>query len=114
MAWSRSRRPASIIVSPLYPRLRGSHIESLRLAPGAPGVGQTGVEAVAQLVGRHVGGGAPPPRDDDAGRGDARQPGEPEELPAHPHRSRRLRVVPDTALALDEAVATAATGDIWL
>jgi hypothetical protein len=77
-------------------------------------VRQALVEAVAQLVRRHLGGCATATSDDDAGGGDTRQAGESDELPAHGHRSRRLRTVSDSVLALDEAVATAATGDIWL
>jgi hypothetical protein len=54
------------------------------------------------------------PRDEDAGGGHARHAGEAEQLPAHPHRSRTLSAVTIGDLAFDEAVATAATGDIWL
>src|SRR5215210_4457480 len=56
----------------------------------------------------------PPASDDDAGGGDAGQSGESDELPGNAHRNRRLCGVNDGALSLDEAVATASTGDIWL
>jgi hypothetical protein len=72
------------------------------------------VQALAQLIRRDLGGGAPASRDDDAGGGDAGQAGQAEELPAQAHRCRRLRTVSETVLPLDEAVALAATGDIWL
>jgi hypothetical protein len=72
------------------------------------------VEAVAQLVGVVVVVRAPPAGDDDACRGHAREAGEADELPSRAHRLHRLRPVTDQALALDDAVATAATGDIWL
>jgi hypothetical protein len=72
------------------------------------------VEALAQLVGVVVAVRPAPAGDDDAGRGHAGQAGEPDELPGRAHRLRRLRAVTAQALALDDAVATAATGDIWL
>jgi hypothetical protein len=72
------------------------------------------VEAVAQLVGVIVVMRAAPPGDDDARRGHTRQAGESHELPARAHPLRRLRAVTEQPLALDDAVATAATGDIWL
>jgi hypothetical protein len=72
------------------------------------------VQAVAQLVGRDVGGRAAPACDHHAGGRHAREAGEAYELPGDAHRCRSLRTVSDTVLALDEAVATAATGDIWL
>jgi hypothetical protein len=72
------------------------------------------VEPGPQLVGvvgaRH----APPAGDDDPGRGHARQAGKAEELPGDPHRLRTLPGVSAAELDLDEAVATAATGDLWL
>jgi hypothetical protein len=77
-------------------------------------LGEALVKALAQLVRRDLGGRAAPPGDHDTGRGDPGQAGDAEELPAHGHRCRRLRTVTETVLALDEAVATAATGDIWL
>jgi hypothetical protein len=52
--------------------------------------------------------------DDHAGRGDAREAGDSEQLPARAHGSRTLPSVRETALELDEAIATAATGDVWL
>lgn len=53
-------------------------------------------------------------REDDAGRGDAAEAGDAEELPGNAarHGRRSVRGVP--TLTLDEAVATAATGDVWL
>jgi hypothetical protein len=58
--------------------------------------------------------GPAPAGDDHTGGGDAGQSGKSDELPGNAHRNRRLCRVNDTSLALDEAVATAATGDIWL
>ena len=52
--------------------------------------------------------------DDHARRGHPRESGESDELPGHAHRARRLWPVNDAALTLDDAVATASTGDIWL
>jgi hypothetical protein len=53
--------------------------------------------------------------EDYAGGGHPGETGEPDELPAHTHRFRRLLlVVSDTVLALADAVAAASTGDIWL
>jgi hypothetical protein len=72
------------------------------------------VEAGAQLVGVVVALRAAPTGDDHAGGGHAGQAGESDELPGRAHRLRRLRPVTDRTLALDDAVATAATGDIWL
>ena len=72
------------------------------------------MQALAQLAGVVLALGAPAAGDDDAAGRDARQAGEAEQLPGHAHRLRRLRSVTDAALALDEAVATAATGDLWL
>jgi len=74
------------------------------------------VQALAQL-GRVVGAlGAAPAGDDGAGRGDAGQAGQADELPGDPHGPYGTRVVgaDDGSLSLDDAVATAATGDIWL
>jgi hypothetical protein len=72
------------------------------------------VELLAQLVRRVLGRRAPLAGDDHAGGGDARQAGEPDQLPTRSHRLRRLPAVNPSTLDLDEAVATAATGDIWL
>jgi hypothetical protein len=72
------------------------------------------MEAVAQFIRVVVAMRAAPPGDDHAGGGDAGQAGESDELPGRAHRLRRLRPVTDRPLTLDDAVATAATGDIWL
>ena len=72
------------------------------------------MEALAQLVGVILARRPAAAGDDDAGRGDPGEPGEAEDLPGDAHRLRRLRGVPATPLSLDGAVATAATGDIWL
>jgi hypothetical protein len=53
-------------------------------------------------------------RDHDARRGDARQPGQANQLPWHPHRRVAYGGVTEGILELDDAVATASTGDIWL
>ncbi len=45
--------------------------------------------------------------------GDARHARQTDDLPRNAH-ALRLRRVPDASLSLDEAVATAATGDVWL
>jgi hypothetical protein len=79
-----------------------------------PGLGEPSVEPIAQLVGVVVALRAAPARDHGTGRGHACEPGEPDHLPGHAHRLRRLRAVSETVLQLDEAVATASTGDIWL
>jgi hypothetical protein len=55
-----------------------------------------------------------PAGDDDPGGGHAREPGQTEKLPGNPHRFRTLPGVSTSALDLDDAVATAATGDLWL
>jgi hypothetical protein len=53
--------------------------------------------------------------EDYAGGAHPGKPSEPDELPAHTHQIRRLLgAVNDTVLGLEEAVATASTGDIWL
>ena len=72
------------------------------------------MQPLAQLVGLVVGCGAPPAGDHDAGRGDARDAGEADELPGNPHPAVGDGRAPRRRLALDDAVATAATGDIWL
>ena len=57
--------------------------------------------------------GAAAPRDDDAGGGHARDARDAEQLPVvRSHGSRRLGSVP--GLALDDAIALSATGDLWL
>jgi hypothetical protein len=79
-------------------------------------LGEAAVQALAQL-GRVVGAlGAAAAGDDRARRGDAREAGEPDQLPGDPHAPYGTRVpdASDRSLALDDAVATAATGDIWL
>ena len=72
------------------------------------------MQPIAQLVGVVLPLGAAVADHDGAGR---RHPGEAREtddLPRDAHRLRRLRPVKDEALPLAEAIATAATGDIWL
>jgi len=56
----------------------------------------------------------PAPGHHHAGGGHAGQPGEAEDLPSEPHRVRTLPAVSIATLALDEAVTTASTGDLWL
>src|SRR6185503_4493130 len=51
---------------------------------------------------------------DGTGRRDAGCAGKTEKLPTRAHGSRRLPPVNESALPFDEAIATAATGDIWL
>src|SRR5690349_3630848 len=51
---------------------------------------------------------------DRAGRGDPGDTREAEQLPSRLHGSRTLPAVNVSALPFDEAIATAATGDIWL
>jgi hypothetical protein len=72
------------------------------------------MQPLAQLLGVVLALRTAPAHDDDARRGDACEPREPDELPGDPHRLRRLRAVTETALSFDEAIAGAATGDIWL
>jgi hypothetical protein len=52
--------------------------------------------------------------DHDAGGGDPGQTRQADDLPGETHRFRTLPAVSTANLDLDEAVATAATGDIWL
>jgi hypothetical protein len=53
--------------------------------------------------------------DHHAGGGHPGETGQPQEFPAYPHGPRRLLgTVNATVLTLEEAVATASTGDIWL
>ena len=71
------------------------------------------MQAVAQLGGVEGGVRAAAARDHDAGGGDARDARHAEQLPVvRSHGSRRLGSVP--GLALDDAIATSATGDLWL
>ena len=72
------------------------------------------MEAIAQLVRVVVALFAAFAGDEDAGRGDAGDARESDQLPGHTHGPRRLRRVTAPALPLAEAVAIAATGDIWL
>jgi hypothetical protein len=73
------------------------------------------VQALAQLGGVVGALGAAPADDDGARRGDARQAGEADELPGDAHGPYGTRVdAADGSLSLADAVATAATGDIWL
>src|SRR6188472_3896846 len=87
--------------------------DRLGLAAGLDVV-QPVAQAIAQLVWRVVGlltavaGG-----DRAACRCDAGSAGETEEFPTCAHGSRRLLAVNDSVLPFDEAIATAATGDIW-
>src|SRR5262245_11063860 len=71
-------------------------------------------QAGAQLLGRVIRLRAAVARDDGAGGGDARDPGQAQQLPTRLHGSRRLPAVTESELPFDEAIATAATGDIWL
>ena len=71
------------------------------------------MQAVAQLVGIEGRLRAAAAGDHDAGGGDARDAGHAEQLPVvRSHGSRRLGSVP--CLALEDAIATSATGDLWL
>jgi hypothetical protein len=73
------------------------------------------MQPVAELVRVIVPMRAPVARDHDAGGRDPRQAREADQLPrGAAHRLRRLRRVTDAAVPLEEAVAAAATGDIWL
>jgi hypothetical protein len=72
------------------------------------------MQSLAQLVGVGPTVRAAPAPHDDTGCGHAREAREADELPGGPHRARKLPPVNDAALALDDAIATAATGDIWL
>ena len=72
------------------------------------------MKALAQLVRLVLTLGPALARHDRTRRCHASQAGEPEKLPRHAHRVAYLTLVNDAALALDEAVATGATGDLWL
>src|SRR4051794_10236938 len=82
--------------------------------PPRPGgaLGERAVQALAKLVGLVLVLGAATADDHDAGGRHAGHAGEAEELPARAHGSRRLRPVNAASIALEEAVATAATGDL--
>jgi hypothetical protein len=75
---------------------------------------QAAVQAFAQLVGVVVPLRTTLSSDDDAAGRHPREAGEADELPARAHRLRRLPRPHPSILTLDEAVATASTGDIWL
>jgi hypothetical protein len=77
-------------------------------------LGKPVTEAVAELVGRIFRLRAAVAGGDRAGGGDTGGAGETQELPSTLHGSRRLLAVTVSALGFDEAIATAATGDIWL
>ena len=70
------------------------------------------MEPLAQLVRVVVAVGAALARHDHAGGGHAGEPGKADPASRESARARRLR--PVTELSLDDAVGTAATGDIWL
>lgn len=72
------------------------------------------MQPLAQLVRIVVPPHTAPACDEDAGRRDTREPGEPDDLPAWLHQSRRLPGVNPPTLTLDDAVDIASTGDIWL
>jgi hypothetical protein len=72
------------------------------------------VEPVADLVGVVGALRAAAPREHDAGRRHAGDPRKADELPWRPHRRVGYGPMRGTWVALDDAVATAATGDIWL
>jgi hypothetical protein len=72
------------------------------------------VQPFAQLVGVVYAVCAALASDHDAGGRHARDTGESDDLPRRTHRPRRLPRVNAPALTLDDAVAVAATGDIWL
>jgi hypothetical protein len=72
------------------------------------------VEALAQLIGLVGSVRAALAGDDHSCGSHSRQAGEADEFPRNAHRVRRLWRVNDSALTLEDAVATAATGDIWL
>ena len=71
-------------------------------------------QAIAQLVRRVVGLLTTVAGGDRARGGDARGAGETEEFPTSAHGSRRLLAVNVSVLGFEEAIATAATGDLWL
>ena len=71
-------------------------------------------QAIAQLVRRVIGLLTAVAGGDRARRCDSGGAGETEEFPTRLHGSRRLLAVNVSVLPFDEAIATAATGDIWL
>ena len=75
-------------------------------------VRQPAVQPLAQLVGVELDVGAAPARHGDAGRGHAGGAGEADVLPGNAHRCLGYASCPPDLL--DEAVDTAATGDVWL
>jgi hypothetical protein len=72
------------------------------------------VQPFTQLVGVVFAGRAAVASDEHAGGRYAREASETDDLPRRTHRPRRLPRVNAPALTLEEAVAVAATGDIWL
>jgi hypothetical protein len=77
-------------------------------------LGEAPVQPIAQFA-RVVGGVvAPAARDDHPGRRHPGDTGEPDHFPRRSHRRVGYGPMPGTRIALDDAVATAATGDIWL
>ena len=75
---------------------------------------QATMQAFAQLVGVVVPGRTALSSRDNAARRHPGHSGEADELPARAHRLRRVPRPKPATLTLDEAVATASTGDIWL
>jgi hypothetical protein len=73
------------------------------------------MQPLAQLVGFIAALGAAVAGDHHPGRSHPGETGQPKEFPAYPHGPRRLLgAMNATVLTLEEAVATASTGDIWL
>jgi hypothetical protein len=72
------------------------------------------VQPLAQLVGVVLPLRTALASDQHAGGSHARETGETDDLPRRAHRLRRLRRVNRPALTLEQAVAIASTGDIWL
>ena len=71
------------------------------------------MQPLADLVRLDLGVGAAPARDDDAGGGHARDARDADQLPVF-GRMARVGYGSVPGLALDDAIATAATGDLWL
>ena len=79
------------------------------------GLGEAAVKPLAQFVRAVVAVGPALAGEHYSGGGDTGETSEPDELPAHAHRLRRLiGAVNDSGLVLEDAIATASTGDIWL